>query len=124
MSTCGNTIAHGTVGRRGPTSSPLMKLPQASGGESERHQRRDKIGDVEPALRRCARAEPQRDQHAEEAAVEAHPALPYLKDLQRMREVVERLVEQDVTEAAAEDHAEHAVEQHVVDVARMPARSA
>ena len=43
------------------------------------------------------------------------------KDLERMREVVERLVEQHVAEAAAEDHAEHAVEQHVVDVARMPA---
>ena len=38
-----------------------------------------------------------------------------------MREVVERLVEEHVAEAAAEDHAEHAVEQHVVDVARMPA---
>ena len=36
-------------------------------------------------------------------------------------EVVERLVEQHVAEAAAEDHAEDAVEQHVVDVARVPA---
>src|SRR5215471_12498072 len=38
-----------------------------------------------------------------------------------MRKVVQRLVEQHITQAAADDHAEHAIEQHVVDVARMPA---
>src|SRR5439155_21756205 len=54
--------------------------------------------------------------------VEAHATLPNLEDLQRMNEVVERLVEQHVAESTAQDHAEHTVEQHVVDVARMPAR--
>ena len=88
--------------------------------EAERHQRRHEIGDVEPALVAPPREEPERDQHAEKAAVEAHPALPHGKDLERVREIVERLVENDVAEAAAQDHAEHAVEQHVVDVARMP----
>ena len=54
--------------------------------------------------------------------MEAHAALPELEDLQRMREVIERLVEQHVAQPAADDHADHPVEQHVVDVARMPAR--
>ena len=49
------------------------------------------------------------------------PPCQTARDLERMRQVVHRLVEQHVAEAAAEDHAEHAVEQHVVDVARMPA---
>ena len=48
--------------------------------------------------------------------MEAHSALPHRKDFERVREVVERLVEEDVAQAAAEDHAEHAVHQHVVDV--------
>ncbi len=38
-----------------------------------------------------------------------------------MLEVVKRLVEEHVAQAPADDHAEHAVEEHVVDVARMPA---
>ena len=38
-----------------------------------------------------------------------------------LRKIVERLVEQDVAEAAAENNPEHAEEEHVVDVARVPA---
>ncbi len=37
-----------------------------------------------------------------------------------MGEIVQRLVEQHVAEAAAENHPEHAEEEHVVDVARVP----
>ncbi len=41
--------------------------------------------------------------------METHPALPHGKDLERMREVVERLVEQHVAETPTQNHAEHAV---------------
>jgi hypothetical protein len=68
----------------------------------------------------AARKQPEGNQHAEQAAVKAHSALPHGKYLERMRKIVERLVENDVAESPAEDHAEHAVEQHVVDVAGMP----
>ena len=98
-----------------------MKLPMRPAASPSGHKRRDEVGDLEPALAPHAREHPHRDEHAEEAAVEAHAALPDREDLERMRGVIERLVEEHVAQAPAEDHAEHAVEQHVVDVARMPA---
>jgi hypothetical protein len=53
--------------------------------------------------------------------VEAHAALPHREDLERVIEEVHRLVEQHVAEPAAEDHAEHAVEEHVVYIVCTPA---
>ena len=98
-----------------------MKLPEAAGGEPQRTQRRDEVGDFQPPLVTAVREPRQREEHADEAAVEAHAALPQRDDLQRVREVIERLVEKHVAEATSDDHAEDPVEEHVVDVARMPA---
>src|SRR6266567_2571812 len=52
--------------------------------------------------------------------MEAHAPLPERQHFERMSEIIERLVEQNVAQATAENHAEHAEEKHVVDVARMP----
>ena len=49
VSTCGNTIAHGSVGRAAPQLA-VDEVAEAARGEAERHERRDEIGDVEPAL--------------------------------------------------------------------------
>jgi hypothetical protein len=61
-----------------------------------------------------------RQDHADQAAVEAHAALPHVQDLQRVLQVVHRLVEQAVAEPAAHHDAQHAHEQHVLDVAAAP----
>ena len=53
--------------------------------------------------------------------MERHAALPHREDLERMRGVVARLVEQHVAEPAADHDAEHAEEQQVLDVAPGPA---
>jgi hypothetical protein len=53
--------------------------------------------------------------------MEGHAALPHGEDFQRMRQVVARLVEQHLAQPAAEDHAEHAIEQQVVDILRVHA---
>ena len=56
-----------------------------------------------PAQQEVAQGEQDhRRDHAEEAAVEAHAALPDREDFERMGEVVARLVEQHLAEAAAE----------------------
>ena len=80
------------------------------------NQRRDEIHRGEPAALAHRAEDRDRDEHADEAAVEAHAARPDLQDLQRMAQVMFRLVEEDVAQAPAEDHAEHAVEEHVVDI--------
>ena len=70
---------------------------------------------------RDAREQRHRDDHAEQAAVERHAALPDREDLERMGGVEAGLVEQHVAEPAADDGAEHAVEEQVLDVATRPA---
>ena len=110
----------GHVGHASPKLA-VDEIAEPARGKAQRHERRDEIGDVEPALSPRSREEKERDEDAEEAAVEAHAALPDGEDLERVLEIVERLVEQHVAEAAAEDHAEDAVEQHVVDILRAPA---
>ena len=54
--------------------------------------------------------------------MKTHSAGPDLKYLERMLHVIQRLVEEHVAQPPAQNDAEHAIEQHVVDVARMPAR--
>src|SRR4029434_128040 len=108
--------------RDAPPELAINEVAEPSGGESQRNQWRDKIGDVEPPLATTARKKPKRDQHAEEAPMETHAALPYGENLERMREVIEWFVEQHVAKTPAQNDAEHAVEQHVVDIARMPSR--
>ena len=73
---------------------------------------------------RDAREQGDRDDHAEQAAVEGHAALPDGEDLERMGEVERRLVEQHVAEPATDDGAEDAVEEQVLDVAPGPAARA
>jgi hypothetical protein len=52
--------------------------------------------------------------------VVGHAAAPGHEDFERVREVVRGLVEQHFAQAATDHHAEHAVEQHVVQVFVLP----
>ena len=57
------------------------------------------------------------ERRPDHAAVERHAAVPQLHDLDRMLEIMGEVVEQDVADAAAEDHAKRGVEDEVVGVA-------
>ena len=54
--------------------------------------------------------------------METHSALPDREHFGGVLEIVERLVEQHIAQPATENGSEDAVEKHVVDIARMPAR--
>src|ERR1041384_1201602 len=109
------------IGRAAPELA-VDEVPQPAGREAERNERRDEVGHFEPALVPVVREQRERQHHADESTVKAHSALPQGQNLQWMDEVVRRLVEQNVAETAAENHPEYAVEEHVVDIARVPAR--
>src|SRR5438874_1163779 len=79
------------------------EIAKPPGRKTQRAKRCDEIGHVEPALSTPRCEEPQGDQHAEKATVEAHATVPQLEDFERVSQVVERLVEQHVAEPAAED---------------------
>ena len=63
----------------------------------------------------------QRQQHADEAAVERHAAFPDRKNLHRVAEIVSGFIEQDLAETAAQHYAEHTQEQQIVQFLHAPA---
>src|SRR5262249_4696124 len=55
------------------------------------------------------------NQRADQAAVKGHPAFPDFEYLDRMGEVILRIVEQHIAEPAADDDAEGAIDEQIVD---------
>jgi hypothetical protein len=92
------------------------EVAQAPGGDARRHERRGEIHHLQVRHVVAPRREGHRRHHAEQPAVEGHPALPQGEDLERVREVVVRLVEEHVAQPPAEDHAEHDEEKDVVEL--------
>src|SRR5215471_3106520 len=107
------------IGRPAPQFT-IDEVAEAPRCKPQRTQRRHEVRHLEPTLVPVVRKQSECEEHAEQATVKAHAALPYRHNLDGVREVVHRLVEQHVSEAAPYDHPEHAVEEHVVHVARMP----
>ncbi len=58
------------------------------------------------------------DDHAEQAAMERHAAVPDSEDLQGMLEILGEVVEQDVAEPSAEHDAEHGPDDEIVEQVR------
>src|SRR5690606_30616924 len=103
--------------RRAPQLA-VDEVADAPEAEPGRDPRRDEIGDGEKGLADVAGEEPDRDEHADQAAVERHAAFPSLENVQRVREQVlaPGRIEDHVADAPADDHAERAVEDQVVDL--------
>nr|GFB40418.1 bifunctional dihydrofolate reductase-thymidylate synthase [Tanacetum cinerariifolium] len=100
----------------------IDEVADTSGAQTNRHQRRDKVHELEERLA-VAFAEPvRRDHHANKAAVERHPALPYLKDEQRIGDVVGQVIKQHVTESSADDNAHGHPKDHVRELFLGPGR--
>ena len=72
---------------------------------------------------RDPREEHHRQDRAEEAAVERHAAVPQREDLERVLGEAREIVEEHVADAAAEDDAERAPDDEIVDVGRLHRRA-
>ncbi|KAG1256899.1 hypothetical protein G6F65_016125 [Rhizopus arrhizus] len=92
--------------------------------QAQRHQRRHEIHGVEEVQRVLARPPPAGAEHAQQAAVEAHAAIPDLEQQQRVVQEIAQRVEQHVADAPAQHHAEHGVEQQVGEAVGIDARQA
>ncbi len=108
-------------GRR-PTSSPLMKLAMRPKNRPDRH--RAAIRSPTPKKLSLLRQREQRRSrdHAEQPAMERHAAMPERQDLERMVQIVARLVEQHIAEPAAQHDAEGRPDQEIVDLFRVSGR--
>ena len=81
----------------------------------ERDIDRDVIGDAEP-VETAAPGDPgNRDQYADDPAVEAHPAFPQLEHIRAGEQL--GLVEGRIAESPAENHPERAIEEQIVRMA-------
>ena len=92
--------APGHVGDSTPEFA-VDEIAQAPGGDARRDQRREEIHELQPGNAVLVREPEHRGEHAEEAAVEGHTALPDRENFQRMRKVERRLVEKHVAKAPA-----------------------
>src|SRR6267378_3314052 len=69
------------------------EVPQPACRDAERTERRDEIHQPQESYLVAARRKRHGEDYAQQAAVEGHPALPHREDLERVRQVVARLVE-------------------------------
>ena len=96
------------------------EIAHTPGRQTGRHARRDKVHHLQPGPLAAAGVPDHGYEHAEHAAVKAHATGPDIEHLQRMAEVIQRLVEQAIAQASADDNAHDTQEQDVFDVARLP----
>ena len=115
-------MAQGRRGVGGATPQLAVdEVADAPGRQAGGHARRHDVHDLqEGAPARAGEPGHGRD-HAQQPAVEGHAALPHHQDLGRIRQVLAGLVEDRIADAPADDHAQHAQEQHVLHVAPGPA---
>jgi len=100
---------------------PVDEVPQTPGTETDGDERGDKIHCLPVAVVVLALEQPQRDQHAEQAAVEGHAPLPDLEQHQRVFEKHREIVEKRIANAPTQHHAEGDIEDDVVDLLGGPA---
>ena len=98
-----------------PPQLRVDEVGDAAEAQPDRCRHRQRVRDLEERIAAAAREQEGRHQHADQAAVERHAAPPDREHVERMGEVVVRLVEQDVADPAAKDDAQRDVEDEVVD---------
>ncbi|MCY1439230.1 hypothetical protein D9M71_554570 [compost metagenome] len=114
----------GHVGHLAPQFG-VDEVADAPGAQADRHQRGDEVHQLEEALVVALAEPPDRQNHAEQAAVERHAALPHLEDQRRIGDVFLQVVEQHVAQPPTEHHAaghpEHQVGEFLLGPARVEA---
>ena len=104
----------GRIGYPSPQFA-VDEIADAPRSQAERHQRRDKVEYLQPLQTVFAGEQPACRHHAEKAAVKRHAAVPHLNNVGRVRQIIFRLVKQHETEPPAEDDAEHAPGEEIVE---------
>src|SRR3989344_3740533 len=98
----------------------INEIADTAGTESERRDRCNKIGNGKKRAPRFAREIKHGEDHADEPAVERHPAGPEIKDFERVVEIVRQVVEQHVPQPPTENHAKNDVKKKIGNLFRLP----
>src|SRR5690349_19199173 len=84
--------------------------------QADRRRSRDQIAEREGTELLAARIQHDRDNHADEPAMERHAALPDLEDLEWIVEVEARLPEQHLSQPAADDDSDRDPEHQIIEL--------
>src|SRR5205085_1730833 len=102
----------------------LNEIGDASKEQADGHDGTADIGDAEHRQFVAAREEIDGKRRTGERAMERHAALPHRRYLFEMRNVIGKIIEQHVTNAAAEHDTKRAINQEVVEALQRRMRRA
>ena len=108
--------------RRPSPQFAVNEIADAPEKQSRRNHRRDIIGHIPKAFAFLATKEPQREHHAEQPAVERHAAFPNLERIEQILRPVAHAIKEHVTDAPAEDDAEHQIRHEIAHLLLVPGR--
>src|SRR5580692_3580554 len=94
----------------------IDEVGDAAKEQTDRYRLCNDVGEGKERYSTGAGVQYDRNGHAEGAAVEGHPAVPYVNRLDRMIDIVARLVEQNVSDPPSENNAERCPHQEIVDI--------
>ena len=98
---------------RGAPQLSIDKIPDTAKTEPDRDNRSDKITNTEKPFVRAARKQGNRNQHTDQTSVERHTTLPYLEDIERMRQVIRKIVKQHRAETTTDDQPDRTVKDQI-----------
>src|SRR5262249_4221630 len=113
----------GNIGR----AAPVLRIDEISDAhqkDCDRTNDGDEIRNGEEGDFGTMGKVPDCQQHADQAAMKGHPPIPELDNLNRVRRIEGGLVENDLTEPAADDGPQHSVENEVNEACRIGTRGA
>src|SRR5580693_2321858 len=101
---------------RPPIQLAIDEIGDAAKEETDRDRLGDDVGEGKQQYSTSTGKQYDRKGHAECATVEGHPAVPYVKRLDRMIDIVSRLVEENVSDPPSEHDAERRPYQEIVNI--------
>src|SRR6516162_3945171 len=113
----------GNIGR----AAPVLRIDEISNAhqkDCDRTNDGDEICNGEKGDFGTMGKVPDCQQHADQAAMKGHSPIPELDNLNRVRRIVGGLVENDLTESAADDGPQHGVKDEISESCRIRTRDA
>src|SRR5690606_28978271 len=109
--------APGDGGRASPEFT-IDEISPSPGGQTQGDHRRDEVAHLKKVTALSSGVPEQYENHAQQATMEGHAPLPYIEDLDGVGQVVPRLVDQGIAQAAPHHDTDHTIENDVFQLAQ------
>ena len=103
-----------------PPQFTVDKVTQTPGAETKRNQRRNEVRNLEEGTLRAFGENDHHQNHADQAAVEGHTAVPDAEQIERIVEEHRQVVEEDIAKTPAEENPKESGVQQVFNFVFCP----